>query len=87
MCNTEVESSLLNLVLDATISRNDGELVMPPFHSNCMCYIGKLDGHNEQIEGVASQLICESLSELQVKRSLNREPVILVLDWEVQVVP
>ncbi|KAI4304809.1 hypothetical protein MLD38_040275 [Melastoma candidum] len=86
-CNTEVESSLLGLVLEATTMRNGGEVVIPPLQSNCTCYIGKLDEHNEKTDGLASHLICESLSELQIKQSINREPVILVLDWEVQMIP
>ncbi|XP_052490247.1 separase isoform X2 [Gossypium raimondii] len=94
-CKMDINESYLKLVLGA--AKFDIEEAC--LSLRCLrkgCYTGKLEHHeqeNSQTNGIddvsalASQLIREAVNELHMEDAICREPIILVLDLEVQMLP
>ncbi|XP_044490537.1 separase-like isoform X4 [Mangifera indica] len=100
-CKVDVNESLLRVVLGGLKSGYKREENMAQLFSKKGCCIGTFgysDNNNqrasskesngvEKLSELAFQLIDEALKELEAEESVNREPAILVLDCEVQMLP
>lgn len=92
-CKMNINESYLKLVLGA--AKFDIEEAC--LSQRCLrkgCYTGKLEHHEQEnsqsngiddVSALASQLIREAVNELHMEDAICREPIILVLDLEVQV--
>lgn len=98
-CKLDVNESLLRVILGGSKHAFEGEACISQQCLRCGCYVGRVgycdeakfgtlsnasNGVDKQSE-VAFQLIQEAANELEGEDSINREPIILVLDCEVQV--
>ncbi|XP_031277684.1 separase [Pistacia vera] len=100
-CKVDVNESLLRVVLGGLKSGYKREENMAQLFSKKGCCIGTFgyyDNNNcrrsskvsngvDKLSELAFQLIDEALKELEAEESVNREPTILVLDCEVQMLP
>lgn len=99
-CKMDVNESLLKVIIDSARYSHGREQCFLELYLNKGCYIGRVGSYDEkprcevfsktygQVEkksALANQLICGAVEELEEEESVNREPVILVLDCEVQV--
>jgi separase len=97
-CKLDINEGLLKMILGGSKYVCEGKTLLSLLCSKKDCYIAKggyCDGARSGIfinaanklmsSEVASELINEALNALEVDDSVNREPVILVLDSEVQV--
>lgn len=94
-CKMDINESYLKLFLGAA----KFDIKEACLSQRCLrkgCYTGKLEHHeqeNSQTNGIddvsalASQLIREAVNELHMEDAICREPIILVLDLEVQMLP
>ncbi|XP_017971182.1 PREDICTED: separase isoform X3 [Theobroma cacao] len=94
-CKMDINESFLKLVLGG--AKYDIEEAC--FSWQCLkegCYIGRLEHPGEEIcrsngidkvSALASQLIHEAVNELHLADTISREPIILVLDYDVQMLP
>ena len=98
-CELDVNESLLKVILGGSKYAFEGEACISRLCLRSGCYVGRAgycneakcgtssnasDGVDKQSE-LAFQLIQEAVNELEGEDSVNREPIILVLDCEVQV--
>lgn len=96
-CKLNVNEGLLKIILGGSKYVCEGKSLLPQLCSKKDCYIAKggyCDGAKSGIfsnvanklmsSEVAFELLNEALNVLEVDDSMNREPVILVLDPEVQ---
>jgi len=97
-CQLDVNEGLLKIILGGSKYVCEGKTLLSQLSSKKDCYIAKggyCDGVTSGIfsnvanklmsSEVALELLNEALNVLEVDDSMNREPVILVLDPEVQV--
>lgn len=97
-CKLDVNKGLLKIILGGSKYVCDGKTLVSQLCSKKDCYIAKVGYCNEARRGilnsadgigvsseVAFELLSEALNVLEVDDSVNREPIILVLDYEVQV--
>jgi separase len=97
-CKLDINEGLLKIILGGSKYVCEGKTLLSLLCSKKDCYISKggycdgarsgifLNAANKLMSSeVASELINEALNALEVDDSVNREPVILVLDSEVQV--
>lgn len=98
-CKMDVNESLLKVILGFSKSafEEDGYISLLCLRNGC--HIGRVEvcerekcwlssnGANsaEELSAMAFQLICEALDELEGFDCVNREPIVLVLDFEIQV--
>ncbi|XVF45726.1 hypothetical protein PTKIN_Ptkin02bG0229600 [Pterospermum kingtungense] len=94
-CKMDINESFLKLVLGGGEFINEETCLS----QQCLrkgCYIGMLKHHSEEscrsnatdnVSALASQLIREAVNELHVEDTIPREPIILVLDHDVQMLP
>ena len=92
-CKMDINESFLKLVLGgANFNIEEAGLSQQCLKKGC--YIGMLERHGEEnfrsngidnVSALASQLIREAVNELHVEDTISREPIILVLDYDVQV--
>lgn len=97
-CKVVLEENFLSVILEGARNVLDGETCISQLLSlRKGCFIGKA-GYSgkescetlskekaEKLSGLAIQLLHEAVNELKEEDSITREPVILVLDSEVQV--
>lgn len=98
-CKLDVNESLLKVILGGSKYAFEGEASISQQCLRSGCYVGRVgycdeakcgtlsnasNGVDKQSE-LAFQLIQEAANELEGEDSINREPIILVLDCEVQV--
>ncbi|KAK8567876.1 hypothetical protein V6N12_006446 [Hibiscus sabdariffa] len=91
-CKMDINESYLKLILGA--AKFD---IKARLSKQCLqkgCYIGNLEHHIEEncgsngiddVSAMASRLICEAVNEFHREDTISREPIILVLDLDVQV--
>ncbi|OMO79315.1 Peptidase C50, separase [Corchorus capsularis] len=94
-CKMEVNESFLKLVLGgAMIDMEEACLQLQCLKKGC--YIGLLNHHGEEncladgidkVSALASQLIHEAVNEIHLEDTISREPIILVLDCDIQMLP
>ncbi|BFG30911.1 hypothetical protein CerSpe_171850 [Prunus speciosa] len=99
-CKVDIDESLLKVILGGSKYAFEGGAYVSQLCFKKGCYIGKAgcseeekcltspgeyNGIEKQSE-LAFQLIHEAVNELEGLCSVNREPIILVLDFEVQMV-
>lgn len=92
-CKMDINESFLKLVLGGG-KLNDEEACLSQQCLKKGCHIGMLEHHREEncrsnaidsVSALAFQLIREAVNELHVEDIIPREPIILVLDCDVQV--
>ncbi|KAK8668366.1 hypothetical protein V6N13_105823 [Hibiscus sabdariffa] len=93
-CKMDINESYLKLILGA--AKFD---IKARLSKQCLqkgCYIGNLEHHIEEncgsngiddVSAMASRLICEAVNEFHREDTISREPIILVLDLDVQMLP
>ncbi|TKY71312.1 Separase protein [Spatholobus suberectus] len=99
-CKLDVNEGLLKIILGGSKYVCDGKALVSQLCSKKDCYIAKVGYCDEARKGmlnaangfgmsseVAFELLNEALNVLEVDDSVNREPIILVLDYEVQMLP
>ncbi|XP_020220359.1 separase isoform X1 [Cajanus cajan] len=100
-CKLDVNEGLLKVILGGSKYVCDGKTLASRLCSKKDCYIAKVGYCDELRRGillnaakgfgisseVAFELLSEALNALEVDDSVNREPIILVLDYEVQMLP
>ncbi|KAG4399168.1 hypothetical protein GLYMA_08G184200v4 [Glycine max] len=99
-CKLDVNEGLLKIILGGSKYVCDGKTLVSQLCSKKDCYIAKVGYCNEARRGilnsadgigvsseVAFELLSEALNVLEVDDSMYREPIILVLDYEVQMLP
>ncbi|KAJ1434987.1 SEPARIN core domain [Sesbania bispinosa] len=100
-CKLDVNEGLLKIILGGSKYVCEGKTLVSQLCSKKDCYIAKVGYCDEARSGillnaangfgmsseVAFELLNEALNELEVDDSVNREPIILVLDYEVQMLP
>ncbi|KHN33472.1 Separin [Glycine soja] len=99
-CKLDVNEGLLKIILGGSKYVCDGKTLVSQLCSKKDCYIAKVGYCDEARRGilnsangigvsseVAFELLSEALNVLEVDDSVNREPIILVLDYEVQMLP
>ncbi|CAL8997984.1 unnamed protein product [Prunus brigantina] len=100
-CKVDIDESLLKVILGGSKYAFEGGAYVSQLCFKKGCYIGKAgcseeekcltspDESNdiEKQSELAFQLIHEAVNELEGLCSVNREPIILVLDFEVQMLP
>lgn len=98
-CKLDVDEGLLKLILGGSKYICEGKTLVSSLCSKKDSYIAKVGYCDEARSGmllnaangfgmfseVAFQLLNEAINMLEVDDSMNREPIILVLDYEVQV--
>lgn len=97
-CKLNINEGLLKIILGGSKNDCKGKTLVSQLCSKKDCYFAKggfCDGASSGIllneanklmsSEVAFELLNEALNELEVDDSVKREPVILVLDYEVQV--
>lgn len=97
-CKLDANEGLLKIILGGSKYVCDGKTLVSQLCSKKDCYIAKVGYCDETKKGillntngfgmsseVAFELLSEALNVLEVDDSMNREPIILVLDHEVQV--
>lgn len=98
-CKLDVNESLLKVILGGSKYDFEGEACISQLCLRRGCYVGRVGCFDEAKCGTSSnafygvgkqselafQLILEAMGELEGEDSVNREPIILVLDCEVQV--
>ncbi|OMO79929.1 Peptidase C50, separase [Corchorus capsularis] len=87
-CKMEVNESFLKLVLGGAMIDMEEACLQP----QCLkkgCYIGLLNHHDgiDKVSALASQLIHEAVNEIHLEDTISREPIILVLDCDIQMLP
>ncbi|XP_022748574.1 separase isoform X3 [Durio zibethinus] len=94
-CKMDINESFLKLVLGGA-KFNVEEACLSQQCLKKGCYIGMLEHRGEEncrsngidnISSLASQLISEAVNELHAEGTISREPIILVLDSDVQMLP
>ncbi|XVE94021.1 hypothetical protein REPUB_Repub01dG0244400 [Reevesia pubescens] len=94
-CKIDINESFLKLVLGGA-KFNVEEVCLSQQCLKKGCYAGLLEHHREEncrsngidnVSALASQLIHEAVNELHVEDTITREPIILVLDSDVQMLP
>ncbi|XVF00736.1 hypothetical protein REPUB_Repub04eG0027100 [Reevesia pubescens] len=94
-CKIDINESFLKLVLGGA-KFNFDEACLSQQYLKKGCYIGMLEHQGEEnfkfngidnVSALASQLIREAVNELQVEDTISREPIILVPDCDVQMLP
>ncbi|XWS55202.1 hypothetical protein CRYUN_Cryun10bG0154400 [Craigia yunnanensis] len=94
-CKMDMNESFLKLVLGGA-KFNVEEACLSQQCLKKGCYIGMLEHCGEEncrsnsidnVSALASQLIREAVKELHVEDTISREPIILVLDYDVQMLP
>ncbi|XP_014518647.1 separase isoform X1 [Vigna radiata var. radiata] len=99
-CKLDANEGLLKIILGGSKYVCDGKTLVSQLCSKKDCYIAKVGYCDETKKGillntngfgmsseVAFELLSEALNVLEVDDSMNREPIILVLDHEVQMLP
>ncbi|KAL1336318.1 hypothetical protein HN51_030706 [Arachis hypogaea] len=100
-CKIDVNESLLKVILGGSKHVCEGKTIVSQLCSRKDCYVAKVGYCDEARSGVflnaanefgvssevAFQLLNDALEVLEVDDTVNREPVILVLDYEVQMLP
>ncbi|CAJ1963611.1 unnamed protein product [Sphenostylis stenocarpa] len=100
-CKLDVSEGLLRIILGGSKYVCDRKTLVSRLCSKKDCYIAKVGYCDEARKGIllnaanefgissdnALELLSEALNVLEVDDSLNREPIILVLDHEVQMLP
>ncbi|RDX78338.1 Separase, partial [Mucuna pruriens] len=100
-CKLDVNEDLLKVILGGSKYVCDGRTLVSQLCPKKDCYIAKVGYCDEARRGillnavngfgmsseVAFELLNEALNVLEVDDSVNREPIILVLDYEVQMLP
>jgi len=98
-CKLDVNEGLLKIILGGSKYVCDGKTLDSQLCSKKGCYIAKVGYCDEARKGillnaangfgmsseVAFELLSDALNVLEVDGAVNREPIILVLDYEVQV--
>lgn len=98
-CKLNVNESLLRVILGGARYADDKEEFIRQFSIFKGCYIGEFGYGDEErcttsseshvrvenLSGTAFKLLLEAVNELEKEECLQREPIILVLDCEVQV--
>lgn len=98
-CKLDVNEDLLKIILGGSKYVCEGKTLALQLCSKKDCYIAKVGYCDETRSGillnaanesgmsseVAFELLNEALNVLEVDDFVNREPIILVLDYEVQV--
>ncbi|KAA8545541.1 hypothetical protein F0562_020325 [Nyssa sinensis] len=100
-CEVDVQENLLKVILGGAKSVCEREEFVMKLILNKGCYIGRvgycdqescgssssMDHEVESLSHLAFKLILEAAHEIEEEECLNREPIILVLDFEVQMLP
>ncbi|KAK7412084.1 hypothetical protein VNO78_03531 [Psophocarpus tetragonolobus] len=100
-CKVDVNEGLLKIILGGSKYVCDGKTLVSKLCSKKDCYIAKVGYCDEARRGIslnvahgfgmsseiAFELLSEALNVLEVDDSMTREPIILVLDYEVQMLP
>lgn len=97
-CKVDANKALLKVILGSAKSVVEAEYFTPKLHSKRSCHIGTVAHYDEDGQEtastsniadkqscLASQLVYQAISELEVEDDAPREPTILVLDCELQV--
>lgn len=98
-CKMDVNESLLKVILSSPKSafkedeyisrlclRSGCYIVRVEFCGKEKCWLSSNEANGaEKLSGMAFQLICEALDELEGLDFVAREPIVLVLDFEIQV--
>ncbi|KAJ7968102.1 separase [Quillaja saponaria] len=100
-CKLDVDQGLLKVILGGSKYAFNGETHISHLWSKKGCYIARVGFCDEASCGMfpimsnafgkpsdlASQLLNEAVNSLEGEDSINREPIILALDYEVQMLP
>ncbi|KAK7302457.1 hypothetical protein RJT34_13347 [Clitoria ternatea] len=100
-CNLDVNESLLKIILGGSKDVSDGKTLVSQLCLKKDCYIAKVGYCDQASSGILSnvvngfgrlynvafELLNEAFDALEVDDSVNREPIILVLDYDVQMLP
>ncbi|OWM84928.1 hypothetical protein CDL15_Pgr027715 [Punica granatum] len=99
-CKVDASEALVRVILGGAKSASEAETFIPELHSKRSCHICCITQHDEarpdrtstsdradKLSSLASQLVQQAISELEVEDDAHREPTILVLDCEVQMLP
>lgn len=82
--NVEVQESLLRVIMAGGRYACQSKECVSQLILNKGCYIGGVECNFDELSG-ASELILETIRGIEDDGGVNREPIILVLDYEVQV--
>lgn len=83
-CKVEVHESLLRVILAGGKYACQSKECVSQLILNKGCYIGGVECNIDELSG-AFELILETIHDIEEDVCVNREPIILVLDYEVQV--
>ncbi|XP_056159390.1 separase isoform X2 [Syzygium oleosum] len=100
-CKINIDAGLLKVILGGVKLGSKREALIPLLQSNRTCYIGSINQYVEERDRIPSfacegagelselafQLIHEAIKELEEEDHMYGEPIILVLDSEVQMLP
>lgn len=88
-CKMDLNESLLKVILGAPNDAFEEEEFILQLCLRKGCYIGRIENceKDEKLTGLALQLIREAVNELEGEGCMDREPIVLVLDFDVQVRP
>ncbi|KAF8019982.1 hypothetical protein BT93_G0618 [Corymbia citriodora subsp. variegata] len=100
-CKINIDAGLLKVILGGLKLGSKREALIPLLQSNRTCYVGNINQYGEErnsiplfackgageLSELAFQLIHEAMKELEEEDHMYREPIILVLDSEVQMLP
>ncbi|OIV91544.1 hypothetical protein TanjilG_08956 [Lupinus angustifolius] len=100
-CKLDVNEDLVRVILGGSKYMCEGEMLVSQLCLKKDCYIAQVGYCDEARSGILSNaangfgmssevafhLLSEALNVLEVDDSVNREPIILVLDYEVQMLP
>ncbi|XP_038885485.1 separase isoform X3 [Benincasa hispida] len=91
-CKLDVNESLLKVILE--VSEEVLEAFDSKLYSRKGCIVGRASFYDkersnelDQVSGLAFKLIQDAKKELQGEDNTSREPIILVLDYDVQMLP
>ncbi|XP_039174098.1 separase isoform X2 [Eucalyptus grandis] len=98
-CKINIDAGLLEVIIGGHKLGSKREALIPLLQSNRTCYVGSINQSVKERDSISSskgpselseqafQLINESIKELEEDDHMYREPIILVLDCEVQMLP
>ncbi|XP_062077222.1 separase isoform X2 [Humulus lupulus] len=85
-CKLDVNESLLKVILGAPSDAFDEEGFTSQLYLSKACYIGRI-GCCEKLSSLALEQICEAVKELESDDFMDRQPIVLILDSDVQMLP
>ncbi|XP_030477632.1 separase isoform X2 [Cannabis sativa] len=84
-CKIDVNESVLKVILGVPSEAFEEEELISQLYLSKACYIGRIGC--EKLSSLALEQICEAVKELESDGSMDRQPIVLILDSDVQMLP